>query len=303
MKCLRAEKVEKSMLEKARESLDGIVDIRQFKVDKSLKDALPIPGIKSRICSAIIFGYLNKKKKVIAIVNVLNKSGRAYIVTQIGLPGFLTPHYPNLASLMFSELNMTHQFTHGNDYRLIYNREAKKSLADDLSARASMEDKMEYLKSNHPQIIIEMHMPSDEDFKILEQNVERSILVHMLPKLSEMRREGDLREISCMDIMIDKQKYKYYGEVVYDAKIMYWYATGWGSAISGQGQARISYTGTFVDGKMTGIIIRETPRDRTIVEYWDGKLSGSKKTIYHANGDFTNMRLVGVTFRVVTDAN
>ena len=96
---------------------------------------------------------------------------------------------------MFSELSMTNQFKHEKDDRLIYSQEAMKSLADDLSARASIDDKMLYLKCNHPQLFIEVYKSSDGDFKILEQNVERTVLVDMLHKLSKMRKDGALREI------------------------------------------------------------------------------------------------------------
>ena len=97
------------MLEKARERVEGIVSLKQFRVDKSLKDSLPFPGLKSRLCSAIVLSYLNKKKKVIALINVLSRGGRAYILSQGGLNGFLTPRYDNLSSLLFSELQLTQQ--------------------------------------------------------------------------------------------------------------------------------------------------------------------------------------------------
>ena len=90
--------------ERMRENLPKAKSITDLPVDKELKHALPFPVIKSRLSSAIIMSYMYTRKKVVMRVIVINRSCRAYIITQEGLPGFLIPRYQNLASLLSSEL-------------------------------------------------------------------------------------------------------------------------------------------------------------------------------------------------------
>ena len=135
------------MVQKARESVAGIVSLKQFKVDKSLKDSLPFSGLKSRLCSAIVLSFLNKKKKVIALINVLSRGSRAYILSQGGLNGFLTARYDTLSSLLFSELSLTEQVEIDIvEDRRLNNSQGMKELADGLSNQAGFDSKMSFLK-------------------------------------------------------------------------------------------------------------------------------------------------------------
>ena len=81
-----------------------------LKVERSLKDSLPIPRLRSRLASAIVLSFHGRKKKVIKDVLVLSRASHAYIISQEGLPGFLMPKYDTLTSLMFSEFEMTRRF-------------------------------------------------------------------------------------------------------------------------------------------------------------------------------------------------
>ena len=84
--------------------------IQDLVVDAKLRHSLPLPGIQSRLASAVIFSFLGKKKNVSKIVIVLNRGGRAYIITQGFLAGFLMSNYDSLASLMFNELTINCRF-------------------------------------------------------------------------------------------------------------------------------------------------------------------------------------------------
>ena len=145
------------MPETARERVSGIVSLEQFKVDKSLKHSLPFPGLKSLLSSAIVLSFLNKKKKVIALINVLSRGGRAYILSQGGLNGFLTPRYDTLSSLLFSELSLTEQVEIDidivDDWRL-NDSQGMKELADGLSNQEGIESKMSFLKEQYPKVYL-----------------------------------------------------------------------------------------------------------------------------------------------------
>ena len=86
---------------------------KNLKIEKKLKDSLPIPGIKSRLSSAIVLSFYSRRKKVISLVLVLSRASRAYIISQEGLPGFLVEKYSTLSQLMFTEFKMSKQFVLG----------------------------------------------------------------------------------------------------------------------------------------------------------------------------------------------
>ena len=70
---------------------------------------LPWTRLKSRLSTAIICTFWGRRKPVIVTMLTLNKSGRAYIITQEGLRGFLVNRHDNLNSWIF-ELQMSRDF-------------------------------------------------------------------------------------------------------------------------------------------------------------------------------------------------
>ena len=79
--------------------------ISEMPIDDSLKMALPIPGLQSRISSAHIFSLQELRKKGIKILLVLSKSTNAYIKSQDGLPGFYLTEHDNSSSWLFDVKN------------------------------------------------------------------------------------------------------------------------------------------------------------------------------------------------------
>ena len=79
----------------------GIQSIAEFKVSKNLRHSNPFPGLNSRLASAEILSYYDIQKEVVKTVVILNRAGRAFILSQGGLPGFLNTHYENMESLLF----------------------------------------------------------------------------------------------------------------------------------------------------------------------------------------------------------
>ena len=73
-------------------------------LDKSRKDNLPFPTLKSRISTAIILTFKGLQKEVVVIAIKLSKSSRAYIISQEGLPGFLKVRYTNSDSWIYDLL-------------------------------------------------------------------------------------------------------------------------------------------------------------------------------------------------------
>ena len=73
------------------ESSDIVPHYESFKdmpVDKTLVHDTPIPGLRSRISTAIIFGLKDLKKSGIKTLLLLSKTSNTYIKSQDGLPGF-----------------------------------------------------------------------------------------------------------------------------------------------------------------------------------------------------------------------
>ena len=61
----------------------------KLKYEDSLRHALPVPEIKSRLATSIALSYFCRRKNVIKLLLTLSRKGRAFIISQIGLPGFL----------------------------------------------------------------------------------------------------------------------------------------------------------------------------------------------------------------------
>ena len=70
-------------------------------IEPSLKMSLPIPNLKSRISTAIIFSLRDLRKKGVKTLLVLSKSSNAYIKSQDGLPGFYSVKHDNSCSWFF----------------------------------------------------------------------------------------------------------------------------------------------------------------------------------------------------------
>ena len=77
------------------------LNLENFPVCNSRKHALPIPGIKSRLCSSIILSYQGRAKEVIQLAILVSNDSRAFIITQDCLRGFLINKHTNNDSLLF----------------------------------------------------------------------------------------------------------------------------------------------------------------------------------------------------------
>ena len=99
------------LLKAARKRTKCLRSTEDLVVDEQLIHSYPIPGLKSRLSSAVIFSYLGLKKDVSRIVMVLSRRSRAYMITQGFLAGFLSLNYENLTSMMLTELKMTVKFS------------------------------------------------------------------------------------------------------------------------------------------------------------------------------------------------
>ena len=72
-------------------------------------NALPIPNLKSRLSTSIIFSYQDRRKAVVKLLLILCHSGRAFVITQDGLKGFLMTNHDNIASWLI-ELRLSRTF-------------------------------------------------------------------------------------------------------------------------------------------------------------------------------------------------
>ena len=73
--------------------------------DKSLVHLTPIPNLRSRLSSAIIFSQLELKKSGIKILLLLSKTSNTYIKTSDGLPGFFKERHTEPLSWAFEVRN------------------------------------------------------------------------------------------------------------------------------------------------------------------------------------------------------
>ena len=73
----------------------------RFSVKKSRRHDLVIPTLKSRLATAVIFGFQGLAKEVIVTLILLGNSSRAFIITQEGLRGFLNTTYSHSDSWLF----------------------------------------------------------------------------------------------------------------------------------------------------------------------------------------------------------
>ena len=64
-----------------------------------LKNKLPFKPIASRIANAIILSYIDYRSQACQLLQKLNHTGRAYIISQDGLRGFLVEDFFIVAHL------------------------------------------------------------------------------------------------------------------------------------------------------------------------------------------------------------
>ena len=118
----------------------------------SLRHSLPLPGVNSRLASAVIPGFYGRRKKVIKTVIVLNRASRTYIITQGGLPGFLLEQYDTLESLMYNEHHMTVRFQ--SELITDLRKEEIESLIEDLMKQQTFHEKLSLLKHSYPSLYV-----------------------------------------------------------------------------------------------------------------------------------------------------
>ena len=56
-------------------------DEKKLLVDPQRKDALPIPGLPSRVSTAIAFSYVGREKEALSKLMQLSKEGRDFTVS------------------------------------------------------------------------------------------------------------------------------------------------------------------------------------------------------------------------------
>ena len=65
------------------------------------RHSLPFHMLNSRISTSIVLSFVGRRKAVIKLSIVLSKASRSFIVSQLGLPGFLLSSHDNFASFLF----------------------------------------------------------------------------------------------------------------------------------------------------------------------------------------------------------
>ena len=78
---------------------------------------------------------------------ILNRAGRAFILSQGGLPGFLNTHHDNMESLLFNELKLGHSIncTFNN-----HSEDDLRKLQNELAAYETLKEKLAVLRSANP---------------------------------------------------------------------------------------------------------------------------------------------------------
>ena len=141
------------------------------------------------------------------------------------------------------------------------------------------------LKHNYPTIYV-AYLESEskiEDLKTLynrqitPQNMIWYIHRELLPKLTKMLRNGELHRNQTKMVRIEGRQFEYTGDVDQNGN-----ATGWGVATTPDGRFGISYSGTFFNNRLEGIITKTTETSKWIGEMHAGDAHG-RSTRYSAN--------------------
>ena len=83
-----------------------IKTFQDLPIDRAHKMALPIPGLKSRISSAIVWSLRDLRKKGVMTLLILSKSSNAYIKSQDGLRGFYSIKHENSDSWAYEVMGV-----------------------------------------------------------------------------------------------------------------------------------------------------------------------------------------------------
>ena len=195
------------------EILTKYTALSELKVNRDLTHSLPFGELKSRLCIAIILGHLARKKQVIKLMLILNKSSRAFIITQDGLPGFLIPNHDNKQSFFF-ELENYADFR--NELGCHLNQEKHTNV---LSKCTSLEDKERTLRLVYP-IAFAFYIKAFGKEKEKELmnfgvvtllNYTWYIQSELLPRLNKLMREGKIRDKQKTKLHLGEVEYKYKG--------------------------------------------------------------------------------------------
>ena len=97
---------------------------------------LPFDKIKSRLSTATILSFKDRKKHVIILCLTLSQSSRAYIISQEGLPGFLFKNHTCIGSFL-KELSWSVTFRNecDEDEELVMTNEDHANMTKYLTAR------------------------------------------------------------------------------------------------------------------------------------------------------------------------
>ena len=78
-----------------------LVQFDKLIIDPAYKHALPFKGLDSRHASAVICKHYGRRKDVIIMNLLMNRSSRAFIISQNGLEGFVDLKHDNFDSWLY----------------------------------------------------------------------------------------------------------------------------------------------------------------------------------------------------------
>ena len=126
-----------------------VKSITDFKFDRELRHCTPFPKLKSRLVSAEILKGYGIQYEVIKMVIILNRAGRAFILSQEGLPGLLVKSYTydKMSDLLVKELRL--------DFSIVctvnnHSAHELTALQRELAAKHTFEEKLNRLKQINP---------------------------------------------------------------------------------------------------------------------------------------------------------
>ena len=91
---------------RALETPRRVRSIADFKYDAKDRHQLPIPGLQSRLSTALIWSRFDSAKVTLKTLLLLSRGSHAYIISQDGLRGFMPTQYEDFASKMFPKSQM-----------------------------------------------------------------------------------------------------------------------------------------------------------------------------------------------------
>ena len=175
-----------------------IQNFDEFPVEHGRRHDLPFKKIRSRLASAIILSFRDRKKHVTITLLTLTKSSRAFIITQGGLPGFLLDHHNNSMSWLY-ELQMSAQFR--REMACYPEQIELEDLPKQLAECKTDEEKETYLRHVYPATYVAFlrTMGRTEELNelfdgtITPENYTWYLHAELLPKISKLRSEGRLK--------------------------------------------------------------------------------------------------------------